>query len=116
MASCNIRLNKQQSQHPGNSFRFPVRSTEESIKQEPEASTSNDQPAIKTSISQPSTIPSIVICPEGLEVLAHMMIDTGAGLNLIKQNAVNPELPIYDKIVLKLTGINDLPLFRMRQL
>ena len=43
------------------------------------------------------------------------MIDAGAGRNLIKQNAVNPKLPIDEKIVLKLTGINNLPLFTIGQ-
>ena len=42
-----------------------------------------------------------------------MMSDTGAGRNLIKQNAVNHKLSIDKKIVLKLTGINNLPLFTM---
>ena len=36
--------------------------------------------------------------------------------NLIKQNSVNPNLPINGKIVLKLTGINNLPLFTMGQI
>ena len=39
-----------------------------------------------------------------------MMIDTGAARNLIKQKFVNPEVPINSQSVLKLTGINDLPL------
>ena len=81
--------------------------TEESIKQEPEASTSNDQPAIKISVFKPSTVPSIIICTEGLESPVCMTIDTGAGRNLIKQNSVNPKLPIDEKIVLKLTEINN---------
>ena len=83
------------------------------MRQEPEASTSIDQPSIKISVSKPSTIPSILICTEGLQSPACMMIDTGAGRNLIKKNAVNPKLPINKKIVLKLTGINNLPLFTM---
>ena len=56
-----------------------------------------------------------MICAEGLQSPAHMMIDTGTGRNLIKQNAVNPKLPTDEKIVLKLTGINNLPLFTMGQ-
>ena len=56
-----------------------------------------------------------MICAEGLQSPARMMIDTGAGRNLIKQNAVNPKLPIDEKIVLKLTGINNLSLFTMGQ-
>ena len=57
-----------------------------------------------------------MICAEGLQIPAHMMIDTGAGRNLIKQNFVNPNLPIDEKIVLKLTGINNSPLFTMGQI
>ena len=56
-----------------------------------------------------------MICAEGLESLARMIVDTGAGRNLIKQNAVNSELSIDEKIVLKLTAINNSPLFTMRQ-
>ena len=43
-----------------------------------------------------------MICAEALESSAHMMIDIGAGRNLIIQNSVNPELPIGEKIVLKI--------------
>ena len=56
-----------------------------------------------------------MICAEGLQRPARMMIDAGAGRNLVKQNAVNLKLPIDKKIVLKLTGINNLPLFTMGQ-
>ena len=38
------------------------------------------------------------------------MIDTGAARNLIKEKVLNPEVPINSQNVLKLTGINDLPL------
>ena len=44
-----------------------------------------------------------------------MMIDTGAGRNLVNQNAGNPQFPIDKNIVFKLTGINNLPLFTMGQ-
>ena len=57
-----------------------------------------------------------MICAEGLQSPARMMIDTGVGRNLIKLNSVNPSLPIDEKIVLKLTGINNLPLFTMGQI
>ena len=56
-----------------------------------------------------------MICAEGVQSPVRMMIDTGAGRNLIKQNSVNPILPIDEKIVLKLAGINNSPLFTMRQ-
>ena len=54
-----------------------------------------------------------MICAEGLQSPAHMMIDTAAGQNLMKQNAVSPKFPIDKKIVLKLTGMSNLPLFTM---
>ena len=37
--------------------------------------------------------------------------DAGSVRNLIKQKVLNPEVPIYSQNVLKLTGINDLPLY-----
>ena len=43
------------------------------------------------------------------------MIDTGAARNLIKQKVLNPEVPINSQNVLKLTGINDLPLYTLGQ-
>ena len=57
-----------------------------------------------------------MICAEGLQSPARMMIDTDAARNLIKQNSVNPNLPIDEKIVLNLTGINILLLFTMGQI
>ena len=44
------------------------------------------------------------------------MIDTSAARNLIKQKVLNPEVPINSQNVLKLTGINDLPLYTLGQL
>ena len=41
------------------------------------------------------------------------MIDTGAARNLLKQKVLNPEVPINSQNVLKLTGINDLPLYTL---
>ena len=66
-------------------------------------------------VSKPSTIPSIMIFAEGLQIPARMMINTGAGRNLIKQNVVNPELPINVKKVLKLIDINNLKFYPMGQ-
>ena len=83
------------------------------MRQEPQPFTSNDQPAIKISVPKPSTFPSIMICAEGLQSPSCMMIDTGAGRNLIKQNAVNPKLPIDEKILSIVTGISYLPHFTM---
>ena len=103
ITNCNIGLNKQQSQNSGKKRSPQYECTQESIKHEPEASTSKDQLDIKISVSKPSTIPSIVICAEG------------AGRNMIKQNSVNPNMSIDEKIVLKLAGINNVPLFTMGQ-
>ena len=44
-----------------------------------------------------------------------MMIDTGAPRNLIKQKVLNLEVPINKQNVLKLTEINDLPLYTLGQ-
>ena len=43
------------------------------------------------------------------------MIDTGAARNLIKQKVLNPEVLIYSQNVLKLRGINNLPLYTIGQ-
>ena len=45
-----------------------------------------------------------------------MMIDTGAAWNLIKQKVLSPEVPINSQNELKLTGINDLPLYTSGQI
>ena len=71
--------------------------------------------AIKISVSKPSTITTIMICAEDLESPVRRMIDTVAGTNSIKQIPVNLDLPIDEKIMLKFTGINNLPLFTIGQ-
>ena len=43
------------------------------------------------------------------------MIVTAAARNLIQQKVLNPEIPINSQNVLKLTGINDLPLYTLGQ-
>ena len=43
------------------------------------------------------------------------MIDTGAAQNLIKQKILSPDVPINKQNILKLTGINDLPLYTLGQ-
>ena len=48
---------------------------------------------------------------EDIKSPTHMMIDTGAARNLIKQKVLNPRVPINSQNVLKLTGINHLPLY-----
>ena len=79
------------------------------------ASTSNDHTTTTINISKSTSIPSIIISTEGLKIPEHMMIDTGAARNLIKQKVLNPEVPINSQNVLKLTGINDLPLYTLGQ-
>ena len=56
-----------------------------------------------------------MICVKSFESPARMMIDTDVGENLMKRNDVNPELPVDEKILLKLTGMNDSPLLTMGQ-
>ena len=43
------------------------------------------------------------------------MIDTGVARNYIKQKVVNPEVPLNKQNVLKIIGINDLPLYTLGQ-
>ena len=78
-------------------------------------STSNDHTTTTINISKSTSIPSIIISTQGLKNPTHMMIDTGAARNLIKQKVLNPEVPINSQNVLKLTEINDLPLYRLGQ-
>ena len=44
-----------------------------------------------------------------------MMICTSAARNSIKQKVLNPEVPMNSQNVLKLTGINYLPLYTLGQ-
>ena len=43
------------------------------------------------------------------------MIKTGAARNLIKQRVLNPEVPLNNQNVLRLTGINNLLLYTLGQ-
>ena len=40
-----------------------------------------------------------------------MIIDTDAARNWIKQKVLNPEVPINNQNILKLTGINDIMIY-----
>ena len=60
----------------------------------------------KVNLSTSNTIPHIILSAEGLKNPIHMMIDTGAGSNLIKQQAVKTNVKINTFECLKLTGIN----------
>ena len=87
--------------------------TEESINREPLAPTSRNHTTIK--ISKSTAVPSIIISTEGFKNPTHIMIDTGAARNLIKQTVLNPEVRINSQNVLKHTGINDLLLCNLEQ-
>ena len=45
-------------------------------------------------LSTSNTIPYIILSTEGLKSPIHMMIDTGAGSNLIKQQAVKANVKV----------------------
>ena len=53
---------------------------------------------------------------EGLKNPIQIMIDTGAGSNLIKQKAVKTNVKINKFECLKLTGINEHPAFKLGQI
>ena len=70
----------------------------------------------KVNLSTNNVIPHIIISAEGLKNLKHMMIDTGAGSNLIKQQAVKTNVKINKFECLKLTGINKHSIFTLGQI
>ena len=61
-------------------------------------------------------ISHIILSAEGLRNPIHMMIDTGARSNLIKQQAVKTNGKINKFESLKLTGINEHPVFTLGQI
>ena len=67
----------------------------------------------KVNLSTSNTIPHIILSAEELKNPIHMMIDTGAGSNLIKQQAVKTNVKINKFECLKLTGINEHPVFTL---
>ena len=70
----------------------------------------------KVNLSTSNTIPHIILSADGLKNPIHMMIDTGAGSNLIKQQAVKTNVKINKFECLKLTGINEHPVFTLGQI
>ena len=58
----------------------------------------------RINLSTSNTVPHIMLSAEGLENPIHMMIDTGAALNLIKQKAVKADIEINEPQCLKLKG------------
>ena len=67
-------------------------------------------------LSTNNAIPHIILSAEGLKSPIHMIIDTGAGSNLIKQKAVKTRVKINKSERLKLTSINEHPVFTFGQI
>ena len=70
----------------------------------------------KVNLSTSNTIPHIILSAEGLKNPMHMMIDSGAGSNLIKQQAVKTNVNINKFECLKLTAINEHSVFTLGQI
>ena len=70
----------------------------------------------KVYLSTINTILHIIISAEGLKNSIYMMIDTGAGSNLIKQQAVKTTIKVNKSKCLKLTGINEHLVFTLGQI
>ena len=67
-------------------------------------------------LSTNNAIPHIILSAEGLKNPIQMMIDTGAGSNLIKQKAVKTNVKINKFKCLKLAGMNEHPVFTLSQI
>ena len=67
-------------------------------------------------LSTSNTIPYIILSTEGLKSHIDMMIDTGAGSNLIKQQGVKANIKVNKSECLKPTGINEHPVFTLGQI
>ena len=61
----------------------------------------------KVNVCTSNITPHIILSAEGLKSPIHMIIDTGAGSNLIKQQAVKTNVKINKFECLELTGINE---------
>ena len=70
----------------------------------------------KVNLSTNNAIPHIILLAEGLKNLIQMMIDTGAGSNLIKPKAVKTNVKINKFEYLKITGINEHSVFTLGQI
>ena len=70
----------------------------------------------EVNLSTSNTIPHIILSAEGLKNPIHIMIDTGTGSNLIKQQAVKTNVKINKFECLKLIGINEHPVFTLGQI
>ena len=77
-----------------------------------EAPTSNQNIIdAKINMQSDSPIPSIIVSADGLKNPARIMIDTGAGMNLIKLNIIEHEVEINQNEILRLTEINNVPVY-----
>ena len=113
---CKIRPNKQlQTPHQENSKALPNTGALRKVHINREPPTSSDHATTTINISRSTSIPSITILTKGLKSPTHMMIDTGAARNSINQKVLNPEVPINNRNVLRLTGINNFPLYTLGQ-
>ena len=63
-----------------------------------------------------SPIPSIMESTDSLKKSARMMIDTGAGRNLIKLNITGNDVEINQNEILRLTGRNNVPVYTLVQI
>ena len=70
----------------------------------------------KLNLSTNNAIPHIILSAEGSKNPIIMMIDTGAVSNLIKQKVVKRNVKINKFECLKLTGINEHPVFTLGQI
>ena len=57
-----------------------------------------------------------MVSANGLKNPARMMIDTGAGRNLIKLNIIENDIEINQNEILRLTGINNVPFYTLGQI
>ena len=60
----------------------------------------------KINLKSYSPISSIIVSADGLKNPARIMIDTGAGRNLIKLNIIEHDVEINQNEILRLTEIN----------
>ena len=70
----------------------------------------------KINLHSDNTIPSIMVSANGLKNPARMMIDIGAGRNLIKLNMIENDIEINQNGNLRFTGINNVPVYTLGQI
>ena len=67
---------------------FPERVHQGGLKRQIKCTKFNENKYEKVNLSTSNTMPHIILSAEGLKYPIHMMIDTGAGSNFIKQQEV----------------------------